>query len=348
MEWKPVTIDEVFTIGPGKRLEKRNMVEGMRPFIGASDSNNGITAFVGNTNESLDRNVLGINYNGSVCETFYHPYECVFTDDVKRLHLRDVQDDRDLLLFAGRCIHQQKRKYEYAYKFNEQRMKRQTIILPTDAEGNPDWEYMSTYAEAMRQSLLERYKLYVAKRIAELEYRDIPSLDEVEWGRFKVFADGYLDIATTNSSIDGIKLIDGADDVVPYVTRSDKSNGIARFVSKSNFCFGSDSGGCITVGLDTQTAFWQPTRFVTGQNIQVITGEVLNEHVAMFLIPLFVMQMRAKFNWGGNGATLGRMRKLEMVLPVDADGEPDWEYMEQFGENMMLKKYQQYLDYAEK
>lgn len=189
------------------------------------------------------------------------------------------------------------------------------------------------------------YRDYLYGRLESLVYVDIPALDEVEWGRFKVFADGYLSIATTSSSIDGIKLIDGDDDVVPYVTRSDRNNGIARFVSTSNFSFGSDDGGCITVGLDTQTAFWQPTRFVTGQNIQVITGDVLNENVAMFLIPLFVMQMRAKFNWGGNGATLGRMKKLEMVLPVDVDGKPDWAYMEQYAKNMMLKKYEQYLGY---
>lgn len=183
----------------------------------------------------------------------------------------------------------------------------------------------------------------------QLTHRDILGLDEVEWDRFHPFGKtGFLEIATTSSSIDGIRLIDGDDDVVPYVTRSDKNNGISRFVSTRNYVFGSDAGGCITVGLDTQTAFWQPTRFVTGQNVQVITGDVLNKYVAMFLLPLFVTQMRAKFNWGGNGATLGRMRKLEMVLPVGSDGDPDWAYMEQYAMNTMKRKYEQYLNYLGK
>ena len=64
------------------------MQSGTKPFIGASDSNNGVTAFVGNTNASEDRNVLGVNYNGSVVENFYHPYTCIFSDDVKRFVLR--------------------------------------------------------------------------------------------------------------------------------------------------------------------------------------------------------------------------------------------------------------------
>lgn len=73
------------------------MTEGLRPFIGASDSNNGVTAWVNNTNESLDSNVLGVNYNGSVCETFFHPYECIFSDDVKRLHLKSGVDSKYII-----------------------------------------------------------------------------------------------------------------------------------------------------------------------------------------------------------------------------------------------------------
>lgn len=50
------------------------MIKGQKPFIGASDSNNGVTAFVKNTNTSEDRNVLGVNYNGSVVENFYQKF----------------------------------------------------------------------------------------------------------------------------------------------------------------------------------------------------------------------------------------------------------------------------------
>ena len=163
VEWAPFTIDDVFTISPGKRLEKRNMVDGNRPFIGASDSNNGVTAFVGNDNESADSNVLGINYNGSICEAFYHPYTCVFSDDVKRLHLKDAVDSEPLLLFLGMVIRQQKCKDEYAYKFNEQRMRRQTIMLPVTDEGKPDYAYMEQYAKNM---MLRKYQQY-------LDYLDV-------------------------------------------------------------------------------------------------------------------------------------------------------------------------------
>ena len=84
-KWMPFKLGDVCTIEKGVRLTKANMRPGNRPFVGATSTNNGITNWVSNTNGSLDRNVLGVNYNGSVGYAFYHPYECIFTDDVKRL-----------------------------------------------------------------------------------------------------------------------------------------------------------------------------------------------------------------------------------------------------------------------
>lgn len=174
------------------------------------------------------------------------------------------------------------------------------------------------------------------------------SLDEKTWAQLSAFGDDSpLCIKTTDSSIDGVRLIDDDEKSVPYVTRSDSNNGLARFVSPKNYEFGSDDGGCITVGLDTQTAFYQPHKFVTGQNIQIITGESLNEDVAQFMVPILRQQMTAKFNWGGNGATLGRMKRLTVMLPVTDSGELDYEYMAEYTRQKretMLNKYFEYVE----
>lgn len=174
------------------------------------------------------------------------------------------------------------------------------------------------------------------------------SLDEKTWAQLSAFGDDSpLCIKTTDSSIDGVRLIDDDEKSVPYVTRSDSNNGLARFVSPKNYEFGSDDGGCITVGLDTQTAFYQSHKFVTGQNIQIITGESLNEDVAQFMVPILRQQMTAKFNWGGNGATLGRMKRLTVMLPVTDSGELDYEYMAEYTRQKretMLNKCFEYVE----
>lgn len=347
-EWLDFVVNDVFTISPGKRFEARNRTSGSRPFIGALDNNNGVAGFVSDVNESVDSNVLGVNYNGNgVCLAFYHPYECIFSDDVKRFHLKSGNDCAGRLLFLKVPIQQQKDKFCYLYKFNAERMMRQRIMLPTTS-GTPDFAYMDEYASSMEECLLARYRGFIEERLNALEFRKIPDLAEKKWEKFKAFgADGMFRISATKSSIDGIRLIDGDDKVVPYVTRSDQNNGVVRFVSRNNMSYGYDEAARITVGLDTQTAFWQPHSFVTGQNIHVITGDSLNEYVAQFLILLFRLQMKAKFNWGGNGATLGRMKTLNIMLPVNDSGKPDFEYMEQYIKNLMFRKYRQYLSFLD-
>lgn len=154
VKWGQFPIDELFTISSGVRLTKKNMKPGNRPFIGATDSNNGITNFVSNTNNSLDSNVLGVNYNGSVVENFYHPYEALFTDDVKRLHLRNYPDNKYVLLFFKTLILKQKPKYEYGYKFNGKRMSRQIISVPINDHGKPDYLFMEQYMMRMENKLM--------------------------------------------------------------------------------------------------------------------------------------------------------------------------------------------------
>ena len=163
-EWKEFFIEKLFNINSGKRLKKAMMTKGKTPFIGASDSNNGITEWVSNTNSSLDANVLGVNYNGSVVENFYHPYKALFSDDVKRFSLKEREGNKYLYLFFKCIVLKQKNKYEYGYKFNEGRMKRQIIMLPVNVHDEPDYEYMEQYMRQKEHEVLSRYLEYLEKK----------------------------------------------------------------------------------------------------------------------------------------------------------------------------------------
>lgn len=142
-------MQDICNIGPGVRLTKSNMRIGNMPFVGATDANNGITHFVSNTNASLDKNVLGVNYNGSVVENFYHPYACIFSDDVKRVSFKDEQgQNKYCYMFLKQMILQQKEKYRYAYKFSGDRMARQKIMMPVDGNGSIAYRVVENYMRA--------------------------------------------------------------------------------------------------------------------------------------------------------------------------------------------------------
>ncbi|RQM99942.1 restriction endonuclease [Staphylococcus warneri] len=154
-EWKVFAIEDIFTISSGVRLEKKNIVKGELPFITAISLNNGISDFVSNYNSSQDSNVLGVNYDGSVVENFYHPYKAIFSDSVKRLKVKKIEGNKYIYLFLKVIIYKQKDKYQYGYKFNAQRMKKQYIKLPI--KGNkPDYEFMEQYMKRKENEILDR------------------------------------------------------------------------------------------------------------------------------------------------------------------------------------------------
>ena len=158
--WAAFIISDIFDIMPGKRLVAADTTEGKRPFIGALDNNNGVARFVNDRNSSIDKNVLGVNYNGNgMVIGFYHPYECIFSDDVKRFHLKHHEDNQFILLFMKACILMQKQKFGYLYKFNAERMAHTSIMLPVTGEGTPDYAFMELYGKIL---FLQKYEQYLS------------------------------------------------------------------------------------------------------------------------------------------------------------------------------------------
>lgn len=356
MEWKPISITDMFTrieAGKGKGLNHLTKSNNGVNYIGATNRNNGVMCSIEDNEKSSrliqEGNCIGFikNGDGSAGYAIYKREKFISTSDVIYGYSDWLNPDSGIFFVAAQDMIEE--KYSHGYKRNQQHLRGDKVMLPVTDSGEPDYEYMTDYIKTHKERMLAKYRDYAEKHIAEIgNYVEIPALDEKEWYKFSAFGKyGFFEIVTTNSSIDGIRIIDGDDKKVPYVTRTDTNNGIARFVSDKNYNFGYDKAGCITVGLDTQTAFWQSSDFVTGQNIQIIKGDILNYFTAQFIIPLFRSQMKAKFNWGGNGATLGRMKRLKLMLPVTDDNKPDFEFMEQYAKNMMLRKYKQYLAFLE-
>lgn len=101
------------------------------------------------------------------------------------------------------------------------------------------------------------------------------------------------------------------------------------FVTEQSSRYKVDEGNVITIGLDTQTVFYQPTSFYTGQNIQIIRHAKLDRYNAMFLI-VAIKKLVEKFSWGSYGATLTRLRKNRVYLPATDKGEIDFDFMSAF------------------
>ena len=118
-EMRSFFMEDILCIANGVRLTKADMITGSRPFVRASEACNGITEFIDNTNASIDKEVLGVNYNDGIGFLFYHPYEALFSDDVERVRWKyENANNKYALLYLSTAIAQQRSKYAYGYKLN--------------------------------------------------------------------------------------------------------------------------------------------------------------------------------------------------------------------------------------
>ena len=341
-DWKPSEIQDIFSISSGVRLESRNRSLGSRPFVGALDNSNGVVQFVDDTNASLDHNVLGVNYNGNGMGIgFYHPYECIFSDDVKRFHLKDVDDTLETLLFSKTLIEKQRDKFGYLYKFNANRMAATSIMLPVSDSGKPDYQYMAEYVQTHRNAMLAKYRIYIEKRIAEIgEYVEIPALNQKKWAAVRL-----TDVFDMVSRGKRLKKADHIEGDMPYISSTARTNG------NDGTC-GNEVGvrvfeHCLTLANSGSvgSCFYHPYQFVASDHVTALQRSGMSEFAYLALSAL-VRRLGEKYNFNReiNDARISRER---IMLPVTDSGEPDYEYMEQYIKNMMLQKYRQYLTFID-
>lgn len=145
--WQPVKLLSMFSLRKGKRLTKANMTIGNIPFIGSTDSKNGITAMIGQT-PIHDGNTISVSYNGSVAEAFYQPTPFWATDDVNVLY-PNFDMTPAIALFLCTVIRQEKYRFNYGRKWHLERMEQSVIKLPTAQAGQPDWDFMENYVKTL-------------------------------------------------------------------------------------------------------------------------------------------------------------------------------------------------------
>ena len=141
------------------------------PFLGATDSNNGVTGYTtlniidetsktgAAPNDELDKkiftNCIAVTNNGSVGFAYYHPETFTCSHDVTPLSLKDKYPPLNKYVALFLCTLIEKEKYRWVYggrKWRPKRMPTSMIKLPVLQDGNPDWQYMENFIKGLQFS----------------------------------------------------------------------------------------------------------------------------------------------------------------------------------------------------
>ena len=322
--WKEFFLEDIVSINGGKRLTKADMQLGNMPFIGASELNNGITAFTCSINESIDNNVLGVNYNGSVGFAFYHPYRAIFSDDVKRIKWKSsLHNNRYTLLFLASMIGQQKCKYAYGYKFNSQRMKRQKILLPIQSNNTIDWGFMEAYMKQKERQILKPTIERLCKRLI---ISDISGGGKSICSNCKSFY--FTEVFTEIQRGKRLKKADHEQGNTPYASSTSLNNGIDGFVGNDGSVRKFDD--CLTLANSGSVgcAFYHQYTFVASDHVTKLKRTGLDKYAYLFMIPI-INRLSEKYSFNRE-INDERIKREKLLLPATDKGEIDFAFMSAF------------------
>lgn len=168
--WKWFRYDQIFLIRKGFYNKKpESDANGDIPFIGASDSNNGITSWhsievieetskTGDlpnatlTEKLFEPNCITVSNNGSVGFAFYQPIKFTCSHDVNPIYLLDYKLNNYIALFLCALIELEQYRWAYGRKWRPVRMPDSLIKLPISSDGQPDWQWMEDYIKSLPYS----------------------------------------------------------------------------------------------------------------------------------------------------------------------------------------------------
>lgn len=159
-------------------------------------------------------------------------------------------------------------------------------------------------------------------------------LADREWKEFKV--GDLFDVNVRGRRLIVTKREEGK---TPLVTAGESENGISSFIENKEHKTYSNA---ITLDM-FGNAFYQKNAFKCDDNITVLQNENMTKYSAFFIITL-LNRLREKYSYG-NQVRPNRLKNDRIMLPIDKNKIPDWEFMEAFMRKIEEDKVKNILEY---
>ena len=167
-------------------------------------------------------------------------------------------------------------------------------------------------------------------------------LTDVEWGEFKV-----KDIfKVTNSKPYHKNNLKITKKGIPYITRTSFNNGLEEIVENINVH--KNPKNTISLGAENADFFYQSVEYITGNKMYIIQNDNISKNVGIFLVQSFRNSIKDCGFGYGKGLTGTRFKERIVMLPMDSQGQPNWQFMEDYIKQEQKQQAQKIIDYYER
>ena len=334
-KWREFVFGKVFKMQSQKEISPIYAINNSRendiqyPFLGQSSENNCIISYLYLGDDTLLNNkesdmaiIIHSNNHLSFCidTPFYLKDGHGATSIFKNEHLNKY-NVRFIITVLNKTM---ENLFDYNVKATKDSLKRLVIKLPITSSGEPDWLYMESYMRGKireAKTNLDNFKHVNGKK------------QNVNISDWKEFVIGDLFTNIVKPDVLHSRQVIAFDNGIPYVVRTKFNNGIKCRVQQTEDMKLSP-GGVISFGAENATFFYQEKPFVSGRDIYYIDTQHLSASICKFLVAC-LQPIARKYSYN-NGLFPDLLRKEIIKLPVCSNGQPDWDYMEQYMNSIMM------------
>lgn len=277
-DWRAFVIGDLFDVKRPTSRKEDDYSNGKIPFIASGGINNGVTKFcIPKEDESLDNgNCISISPVDGSC--YYHPYNFLGRggagSSVILLYAKKFFLDRYIALFISKSIAQTTvAKYSYGHMASLDRIKKDRIYLPVNANEEIDFQFMSSFMKQKEQKILKP----IYKRICnQLIINDIIGGGKSLCSNWKAFY--FTEVFTEIQRGKRLKKADHKEGDTPYVSSTSLNNGIDGFIGNDSSVRRFDD--CLTLANSGSVgcAFYHQYTFVASDHVTKLKRDGLDKY----------------------------------------------------------------------
>ncbi len=345
-EWQPFSLKDIFnSFERGKvssATDEPKQKNGI-PYVGATDKNNGVLDFLRpDIKKEQKPNCITFirDGQGSVGSSIYRKTPFIATVNTSSGYANWLNEQTGL--FVSTASNMNRSKYGFGYKRKEERLKSERVMLPAKNTTEPDYDYMSKYISSHCKTKLAKYNDFAKKQLSTIEYKDISDIAEKKWLPFSI-TDIFQPIRGREGNM---AMLENGN--VPLISAKKNSNGLKGFVNTSGAIM---RGNCISLNNDGDggagLSYYQPHSMALDTHVTALVPII--DEMNKFSLLFISNCLSGLHDFFGHGLSISnkRVSKIKIMLPINKNNEPDFEYMEQYVKNIMIKKYKQYLAFLD-
>ncbi|MDD3443048.1 MAG: restriction endonuclease subunit S [Sulfurimonas denitrificans] len=338
VEWGEFNLEELFGKSTrGKRLKSADRISGTLPFVTAGETDEGISAFVGNDVDIFPENTITIDMFGSAK---YRSYKYGGDDHIAVVHTENLP--KFAAMFITTAIHKSSHagQFDYSRNFYAKDADELIISLPIK-NGKINFSFMEKFIaeleaehiaelEAEHIAELEAYLLATGLKDYTLTVEEEKVLRDFENGKikFKEFNIGELfEINSYKKRFDANKVVI-SEVGKPYIVRTSLNNGVRGYIIEDEAYL--NDGNTISFGQDTATMFYQEEPYFTGDKIKIVKSkdDRFNKKNGLFFIATMTKSF-SSFSWGSSSFNVKIIENQLISIPIQ-NQKPDYTIMETF------------------